>query len=441
MKMKRFKKGAASFYVVAFSTLILLIIVASFTALVVAQITRSSNADLAQSAYDSALAGVEDAKLAFYSYRNCLNKGAVAKAPEEGEEIDCPQIIYMMENSGEDDCDVVARILGRTDEGTGVMVEESSGNNMQQAYTCVKVRTKMKSYNASLSADEQMRVIRPRFDGVSANDIKSIRLSWGMSGQNTKFSDFNPVFPSVLNFAGILNPPVLSVAILQAGAEFDLSSFDKVVNSGDTYKTNRGMVFLVPRDAANSQENDNYIVAPSNTISASNWVKSNDRTYVNKPFAVDCNLSSENYLCVATLELPDTVEGGRSDENFAVIVTTPYGKSTDFKLEFCTSVAECDSSTVEIGGETNSSVTLKGMLGVDSTGRANDLYRRVETVLVEKDDSLLSIMGPLELFGDENATGGGSDDGSDSALKKNLSVTCEWNLPRDDTLLSSNGCL
>ena len=49
MKAK-FKSGAASFYVVAFSTLILTIIAASFATAIVAEITRTANDDLSQSA-------------------------------------------------------------------------------------------------------------------------------------------------------------------------------------------------------------------------------------------------------------------------------------------------------------------------------------------------------------------------------------------------------
>ena len=72
---KKFKSGAASFYIVAFSTLILVIIAASFASAIIAEITRSSNSDLAQSAYDAALAGVEDAKAAFINYQNCMMAG------------------------------------------------------------------------------------------------------------------------------------------------------------------------------------------------------------------------------------------------------------------------------------------------------------------------------------------------------------------------------
>ena len=69
---QRFKKGVASFYIVAFSTLILVIVSASFATVILSEVTRTANEDLSQSAYDSALAGVEDAKVALLKYHQCL---------------------------------------------------------------------------------------------------------------------------------------------------------------------------------------------------------------------------------------------------------------------------------------------------------------------------------------------------------------------------------
>ncbi len=75
----RFKRGVASFYIVAISTLILVIIGASFAAVIISAVTRTSNDDLSQSAYDAALAGLEDAKLVLYDYQQCkLVKAAEA---------------------------------------------------------------------------------------------------------------------------------------------------------------------------------------------------------------------------------------------------------------------------------------------------------------------------------------------------------------------------
>ena len=139
-KATKFKKGAASFYMVAFSTLILIIIAASFAAIVISQLTRASNDDLSQSAYDSALAGIEDAKIAFYNYQNCLRDGSLEN---------CKNIIKYMENPEFQDCDMVARMIGRiapNEEGHEIIIEESkvASNNMQQAYTCVKITTSLK---------------------------------------------------------------------------------------------------------------------------------------------------------------------------------------------------------------------------------------------------------------------------------------------------------
>ena len=99
---RRIKEGAASFYVVALSTLILMIIATSFAAIIISEVTRTMNDDLSQSAYDSAMAGIEDAKLAFYNYQNCL---AQQNGESGGMTSNCVGIIDSMNsnNSGNED--------------------------------------------------------------------------------------------------------------------------------------------------------------------------------------------------------------------------------------------------------------------------------------------------------------------------------------------------
>ena len=106
----KFKKGAASFYIVAFATLILMIIAVSFASIIISEMNRTSKDDLAQSAYDSALAGVEDAKLAFSNYKKCIANGATAKEPVSDAPLDCSAIVWYMEHP---DCGMVGKILGR----------------------------------------------------------------------------------------------------------------------------------------------------------------------------------------------------------------------------------------------------------------------------------------------------------------------------------------
>ncbi|MDO5481354.1 MAG: hypothetical protein Q4F60_03360, partial [Candidatus Saccharibacteria bacterium] len=75
--MRNFKTrvGAASFYVVVFTTTLFTVITMSFIRLMVYETTRTINNDLSNSAYDSALAGVEDAKIALLKYQSCINAG------------------------------------------------------------------------------------------------------------------------------------------------------------------------------------------------------------------------------------------------------------------------------------------------------------------------------------------------------------------------------
>ena len=63
-----FKKGAASMYVVVIAALLFSVLTVSFIRIIVSESLRTANSELAQSAYDSALAGVEDAKTALMKY-------------------------------------------------------------------------------------------------------------------------------------------------------------------------------------------------------------------------------------------------------------------------------------------------------------------------------------------------------------------------------------
>lgn len=455
--MRKNKKGAASFYIVAFSTLILIIIAASFAAVIISEVTRTSNDDLAQSAYDSALAGVEDAKLAFYNYQSCA--GASAEVPDFGVSgVTCNEIVYWMEHQ---DCDMVAHILGRIGKGDSgeVFVKESkeAGNNMQQAYTCVKLSDMLGDYRGSLTGSNQSRVIRPKFDAtgeaeVHAKDIRYLKLSW-YSDANAgslvaNYNNFESkegsepgqvVFPSVgTQGTTIPTPPTVAVGLVQTQAKegewgkgaFNLSDF--TFSDGD--RTNRGMIYLVPTNdkgdaSKNVQDATTYIGTydqgtGENYIGSSAMVKSNDKTRTNLPYAVYCD-ELNDYACSATIELPKAVGGGeRADDTFAIIMSLPYGKpNTDFVLEFyCGSdrTKPCGGYTVlpeEEGGgeERDDRADLKWVqISVDSTGRANDLYRRVETRLEGSNAFSLSTIGVLEILGNKS-----------DGIWKDFAVTCE----------------
>ena len=437
-KMK-VKKGAASFYIVAFTTLILVIIAASFAAIIVSEITRTSNDDLAQSAYDSALAGVEDAKLAFYAYRDCVKDSSGSG---------CAEIIATVETS-EPDCDMVATILGRDTVDGGVMIQESNtaGNNMQQYYTCVKIEDSLGDYRSTLTSTNPMRVVKVSFDGVEASRIQKMKIRWYADSENAdtrNYANFN--LDNGVTFGSLSStvtptPPVISVGMIQTAETFTLDQFNETVGNA----TNRGMLYLVPAGSKdNSQDGAikstlqslynnsdpsgrNYFSAydgSSNHIGVDGFLKSNNKVVKNLPYAVYCREDSD-FACEATIDLPNPVGGIRNNDTFVFVVSLPYGKpSTDFALEFyCGDDAVCWSETGtnedgEITTETSSRAHLKGVqIKVDSTGRANDLYRRVETRLESGDESSLSTLGALELLGD----------GDKLLFEKDMTVVCEYN--------------
>ena len=436
----KFKKGAASFYIVAFSTLILLIVATSFAAVIISEITRTSNDDLSQSAYDSALAGIEDAKLAYFNYQNCVSQNATASAAKPTGELNCPAIMYYVENAdGQQDCDMVARVLGRVglndEEGGEVTVQESSnaGNNMQQAYTCVKMQTVLKDYRSTLSSTNQTKVVKVKFDEpAKASAVDRVKISWYETGDNNyQFTNMDSegkvVFPQ-LGTTETATPPTISVAMVQTAEQFNFSDFDMTVGEA----TDRGMVYLVPTsntDFASRSVDNNYRgtwTGTENVVNKNAFLKSNDKTTVNLPYAVYCDPNSDaEFACSATIELPEPIGGVRNDDTFMFVVSLPYGKPTaDFAMEFLCSGDNCGKEVSKNGGESEvvdpGQAYLDGVqVEVDSTGRANDLYRRVKVRLEsEANSSYLSVMGPLELLG---------DNGNSDILKKIDAVTSEWN--------------
>lgn len=440
-RKKEFRKGAASFYIVAFSTLILMIVATSFAAVIISETTRTSNDDLSQSAYDAALAGVEDAKLLYQSYQNCVLQGTKTS--------DCQTLIATVE-SGATDCDMVGKSLGRTIEnGIGVPIQSSKvvNNNMQQYYTCVKMETVLNDFRSSLSASDMIRVAKVKFDDGVADKIDKVKISWYDDLSNMRYwSHSSSGLFQPIGLAGVAAPPVISLAMVQTAQEFNFSDFNFTV--GET--TDRGMVYLVPTNNKNNagrKDRNNYIGAwngKENSINKWAFLESNDKTVANSdpsytgnkswagnlPYMVYCD-GEGTFACSTTIEIPRPVTGWggstkRNDNTFVFVVGLPYGKpATNFSLEFFCGEAECGGEQTIISAEDKSSESRDNkraylketQIRVDSTGRANDLFRRVEMRLQNEGEFGLSIMGPLELLGTENGF----------SMEKNFAVTSEWN--------------
>ena len=440
--IKKFKKGAASFYIVAFSTLILVIVATSFATVILSEASRSENDDLSQSAYDSALAGVEDAKVAFSNYRRCIEAGKTGKEPVGGgTNVTCEDIIWWMHHP---DCYTVGHILGKipkdaNEEVTvGATYTTSAGNKesvMNQAYTCVMINTDLDDYRATLNSNHMSQVIRAGVKDGGRNTVSRIRISWySVRADNRKFLQYTNfseklekvTFGALGNSSTISVPPTIEVQIAQTGTSFNLSQFDiaKMDSTGDL-RTNRATLYLVPSSYEVKADKNNFITAwnsslKKNYITKDQVAKTNNHAVSNKPFAVYCNPETgDEFYCSAELELPGVRGGGkRANDTFMIGVSLPYQKpDTDFAIELiCDGDANCGGTK---GGKIGSDTIVRiknTQISIDSTGRANDLYRRVETRL-ETSDTAFGFGSPyyaLQILGSGTTT-------------KNMTVTSEYN--------------
>lgn len=384
--MKRFlqktKRGGASMFVVMFTMIILSIITLGFTRLILSESTKTSNTDLSQSAYDSALAGVEDAKMALLQYHACLDKGFRAKNGG----VSCEQLIYDMQTGIEkQDCSTVATVLGRehTVNGTenAVIVQETQnstdpGNNkdMLQAYTCVTIKEDLEDYRTTLDSANRLRIVPIRSSNIDT--INHIQIKWysmvnynmmkkssgGAEGEKYCASNYDvwskagvdvpKLFPLGQCNGGQQAPTMLSARLIQTDETFDISELS-VSRAAD--QTDTGQLYFLPTNAGNG----------TNYVSAGSWGESANKGD-NEAIRVNCNKNT--WFCVVDIDLPKTFKGNssRSDANTYLLVSIPYGSpETDISITAWNGGTRYDFTGVQAR--------------IDSTGRANDLYRRVET--------------------------------------------------------------
>lgn len=386
------RTGAASIYVVIFTTILLGIITVSFLRLMISGSKRTSNNDLSQSAYDSALAGIEDAKIAFLQYRDCLGKG---KTPKENGDA-CEKLLFNInEGIRKSDCDTISRALGRPkkeDKSTFISELNTSDSKdkskqMAQAYTCVKVIRDLDDYRATLSSTHRTYVIPLRTENTAG--VEYLKLGWySDANKNTNDNSLNYLnYPKFKprNDNKPFSPPPIIFHLIQTNEFFKLDEFEKSNKTG----TNRGTVILYPGD------NDGQ-----NEISAEVIRNSNSKAAERQPIKIKCRQDGE-FICSAKIMLPKPQRGGiRSEDTAFVRVTLPYGSpETDF------SISAYDRN--------NNIIKFRDVqVMIDSTGRANSLYRRLETRVEFTDPNFPHPEFTVNL----NST-------DDDSLKKNFWVT------------------
>lgn len=384
MKHNR-QTGAVSIFVVIFAALLLIIVTVGFIQIMIADQREATNRDLSQSAYDSALAGVEDSKRALLRYLSICETGSAAACSAARTAI----------NS--DVCNEAVRagnIIGsdsegpRTTSGTygEIKIQQSTSTgdgSLDQAYTCVKMELDTDDFVGNTAMNQSVLVpLR------GTGDIDAVTVEWfsrdDLSGAASTAVSLlgataapKPLIAQA-NWPGN-RPPLLRTQLMQFGNSFTLDGFD-VMPSG---RSNTNTVFLYPTSDGAANTSTSFAARDVRKSTATDPTL--PATSADTPLPVRCsnNLSSGGYSCRLRLALPDPIGGG---DRTAYLRLTPLYNSTHFRI------------TMSRGPQ---AVQFSGVQPiVDSTGRANDLFRRVESRVNLVDTSFPYPEAAIDLTGD-----------------------------------------
>lgn len=370
------QSGAVSLFVVIFATLLITVVTVSFLRLMVNNQNQASNNDLSQSAYDSAQAGVEDAKRALLRYKEIC---AQSKITGDG---NCDALANEIEAA---DCNEALRIGGVVSTPTDgnkkaeVFVKQSEGVDdtiLGQAYTCVKIVLRTDDYVGSLAPNESKLIplvgVDTAKNGTPTYD--TVKVEWysledlgATENDNDGAVDMTgPLATQPLlsqNEWPANRPSVLRTQLMQFGANFRLSQFDTTENG----TSNGNAVFLYPtKDPAAIDGTTPVILTDRDTrrTTTSNDPLPSGATDTPLPIECKSNIAGGGYACTSTITIPAPI-GNDPGKRTAYLRLTPFYNASHFRVTLWKngSLVKFDSVQPE----------------VDSTGRANDLFRRVSS--------------------------------------------------------------
>ncbi|MNH50516.1 hypothetical protein D3C73_21410 [compost metagenome] len=342
------ERGAVSIFIVVFCALLMTVLTISFIRLMIQEQQQAATNDLSQSAYDSAQAGLEDAKRALLLCQSG-NSGACDALDSNA----CSSVPAALSSSTSTDSET-----GNTE----IKIQTGTGDEkLDQAYTCVKVDRTPSVYPGSLNPGASEMI--PLKTGGKSFD--RIELRWfeygdlrnaGLTSHDIDLepaSSLNAQLPPTSNGAWPKNRPSLMRAqLMQFGAGgFTLDG----LNAAAADESNANTVFLYPTRAP--------AASSIRFIDDERRAQDGDRLNV-----VECekDLNAEAYACTITIELPEPIAGDASNRTAYLRLGALYN-TTAYSLRLLQGTTE---------------VPFDGVIAtVDSTGRANDLFRRVESTV------------------------------------------------------------
>lgn len=347
--------GAVSLFVVIFATLLMIVITISFIQLMLKDQQQATASDLSQSAIDSAQSGVEDAKRILLLDQQCRNNTQPAA-------VVCSRVTNAV-NSGE--CNTInVGLFDRPPEETETMIQQSQSSgdtDLQQAYTCVKITPNTLDYKGDIGINQSDIIpLRAADPAGNPTDFDSVKISWFTRDDISSITNnLNIGFPGngvtvnlpPLGLRWAANyPALLRTQLMQSGSSFKLSDYD---NGG-----NGNTLFLYPSQTglANMSFSLDARRDPSNVPQQAKCIN---------------NFSLGEYACWTTLSLPAPADGNTANRNAFLRLSGLYN-GAHYKVELLKGGVVFPFDHVQPK--------------VDSTGRANDMFRRVESRIELKSD-------------------------------------------------------
>ena len=341
--------GAVSLFVVVFAALLMTVVTVGFIQLMVKDQQQATANDLSQSARDSAMAGVEDAKRLLLLQQACAS-GTAAKT------VNCTTVrvaLNPVPGTRETACDALAQSGLVVEQNNEVPIQQSVGDTasaLDQAYTCVKIMPDTDDYRGQLAANESAIVPLQGVSGFNQVEINWFSRSDVAAGINTiTYPKVGSVaLPPVGSLWAPTTPSLLRAQLMQTGQTFQLDDFD----DAGAGKSNANTVFLYPSAAG---------------LTSGDFASDARRAGTNAPLPVRCEnaFATKEYVCSMRLTLPDAKTGSNAQRGAYLRLSSLYNNA-HFTVRL-------------LDTTTNATVQFDGVQPqVDATGRANTLFRRVQ---------------------------------------------------------------
>lgn len=372
---KNFKKGGVSIFIVIVVGVLVSIMSASFLRLMFRDQEQASKLDLSQSAYDSAQAGVEDAKRFLRIFRSAC--GSSGTGDFEGVHHNCNAMRDAIQS---DSCYVLATAGIGNANGETIIQTNSAGGvsrdvNLNQAYTCVKIKMNTADFLGRTN-DGTPSVINLR--GTEA--FNRVRIRWhsreNMTNGNSISLDSlsNPSSrPNIntRNWRSQNRPAILKAQFYGyvPGSGGSSSNMDTPYPD-DGNGASEMLFYPTDRTSALSSNKSRMPTVRRNYLSSD---ATTDYTFTKCSETMDVN--SNTYACETTVDIGRNVR----PSDVLYLRLTPLMNDSNFKVELLNGDRVVDFAGIQPK--------------VDSTGRANTQLRRVESRIGFNDTNF-----PVPLF-------------------------------------------